>query len=306
MSRPASVRTEESATASDGFDLNNSRSMGNDDCLSIDSFPHPLGEMATSTSCTYSRTNLSCMSDSCEEFASRDSDCSAARCGHDSQVNFGGLTLNAQRTASSTGITARTIPLEERRARAKALACSDEKSNIIPLLVNSPAGSSPFRTVSLISNQSLPQMVQSTALVDDSKLDQINLRQTTDDRYQQQRHPQNSQSSNDSYALISITNHDSGRDGSQSITNTFKRALSKNLVGRSSNNALKNFHGKTNRLKGASNLLSSSACQNHMAMEIVKTVSVIVESSVASSNSTSSSAVTKENVGEFEQDVCNI
>ncbi|KAG0144997.1 hypothetical protein CROQUDRAFT_595195 [Cronartium quercuum f. sp. fusiforme G11] len=135
-------------------------------------------------------------------------------------------SLHLQPSASESSIhTAGPIPLEERRARAKALAHETLHPNsaCVGTPVLGPVNH--FRTI-----------LSSTTVV-------------------------TNRSARDSFPAK-------------------LRKLSKSLAGLpSSLMDLTYFPGTTSKLKGAASLLSRSACQIHLANEIVKTVSVVVENS---------------------------
>lgn len=156
-----------------------------------------------------------------------------------------------------------------------------------PLCLGSPPSSTYTRTFALLHDAFPPQTVQLTHhLADDEAYVRRLQRKEDEERFEKQRHTP--------LGELSLVPIETESDSTGPLTATFKRALSKNLVGRSSSrNGIKYFPSKSSKVKGAASLLSQSGRQNNLTMEIVKTVSVMVENTPVpqpTTNTTTSSS----------------
>ncbi|EGF99632.1 uncharacterized protein MELLADRAFT_68438 [Melampsora larici-populina 98AG31] len=147
------------------------------------------------------------------------------------------------------------------------------------ILVSSPIRSSRAQHISLVNNQSSKAMESLNAFSDEEEKVRFVQRETFLERYEKQRHTSFVESLENPEALIPST-----ENLTTSFTTNFRRAICKNLSARpGSRNGMKYFPIKPSKPRAASTL-SHSTGDTSLPIEIVKTVSVIVEDNGVTSN----------------------
>ncbi|KAH9811371.1 hypothetical protein DFH28DRAFT_1131316 [Melampsora americana] len=153
------------------------------------------------------------------------------------------------------------------------------------ILISSPTRSSQTENISSFNNQCSSEAMESLNFSDEEEKVRFVQRGTFLERYEKQRHAS---------LVESFENHDalipSADNSPTSFTTNFKRAICKNLSARpGSRNAMKYLPIKPSKPKAAASQLSHSTGDTSLPIEIVKTVSVIVEDNIVTPNPAPSS-----------------